>query len=121
MRAILQPYEVVATDRTVGPDAYPSAKARANSKANVAKRAAIARFLFGTLAMSMLFGVASGFGGQLLVEETRRASIKLDQRAVQAEADNSLLREQLGEMQSVEKVDAWASLNGFVSSYLVSK
>ena len=71
--------------------------------------------------MSMIFGAVAGFGGQLLVEETRRASIKLDQRAVQAEADNSLLREQLGEMQSVEKVDSWASLNGFVSSYLVAK
>lgn len=122
MSAILQPYESVALDRqsSIGANAYPGARARVKARRE-ATRAAVIRFSLMTSVTMTLMHMCAGFAGQLLIEEARRSTIRLNARALSAEADAAVLRQQLGALQSAEKIESWASLNGFVSSYLVSK
>ncbi|MBA2307048.1 hypothetical protein H0W26_02860 [Candidatus Dependentiae bacterium] len=79
------------------------------------------RFSLMTGITMTLMHISAGFAGQLLIEEARRSAIQLNARALSAETDAAVLRQQLGAMQSAEKIESWASFNGFVSSYLVSK
>jgi hypothetical protein len=60
-----------------------------------------------------------GFSVQLMTEAARRSAIRAEARAERAEIEASSLRRQLETVQATENVEAWASLNGFTSSYLV--
>jgi len=98
---------------------YPRARAvRRRSKAITWLD--VARFGMWVSIATLVLNLVAGFVGQLLIEETRRSAIRAEGRASRAELETTELRQALDELQSSERIERWASLNGMQSSYLVS-
>lgn len=104
--------------RVVGPAAYPHARVRVRRKSE--RWADVARFGVFVLLLTSVLHFVAGFTGQLLIEECRRAAIRSNARAERAEIATAALRRDLDELQSASRVEQWAALNGYESSFVVS-
>lgn len=104
---------------SVGPAAYPRAKVSVRKRANPVL--GVAHFCMVSLITMAAIHFAGGFAVQLSIEESRRSAISAGHRAERAELEAAELRQRLDELQSTAGVERWAALNGFQSSYLVSR
>jgi hypothetical protein len=98
---------------------YPKARVARRRRKAITWRD-VARFGMWVCGATLILNLAAGFVGQLLIEETRRAAIRSEQRAGRAELEAAELRQTLDELRGSERIERWASLNGMHSSYLVS-
>jgi hypothetical protein len=97
----------------------PKAPARARREAaqrhpRAAKSIAWPKALVLYLAAGFLTYWGSSIAGHGLTLEARREGMRATERAREAKAAVALLRERVGRLSSVESLDSWAALRGFV-------
>ena len=70
--------------------------------------------------VSFVFICVSSGVSQYLFEQARHAGIGANARALTAEGALSGLRRDVDRLQSADRIQTWAALNGFTASYLAS-
>ncbi|MDQ2986340.1 MAG: hypothetical protein M3R13_06410 [Armatimonadota bacterium] len=127
MSAILEPRSRIALRERTLPDfdpvvdsPQPRTKQRTRPRQRVSRLALAARFTTNLALISFVsFGVSAGVC-QYMFEEARRDANTATTRAQKAQTDLAGLRRVVDRLQSAERVQTWAALNGFVPSYLAS-
>jgi len=125
MSALLEPRNrVVLRERSLpGFDtAVEQPQARPKRRARPQKRATRLEVIVGfctKLALTSLitYGVSAATC-QYMLEEARRDAIKATGQAEQATAELADLRREIDHLQSAERIQTWAALNGLIPSYL---
>jgi cell division protein FtsL len=127
MSAILEPRSRIALRERTLPDfdtalAPPQSRPQKRTKPRqrvsrlaLALRVAVKLALYSTLAT-----VVATAACQFLFESARREANGASSRATRARSELSGLRRQIDSLQSAERIETWAALNGFVPSYLAA-
>jgi hypothetical protein len=127
MSAILEPQSRIALRERTLPDfdtalAPPQSRPQKRTKPRprvsrlaLAARLAAKLALYSTLSTFVLSGAC-----QYLFESARREANVATSRATKARSELSGLRRQIDSLQSAERIETWAALNGFVPSYLAA-
>ena len=127
MSAILEPRSRIALRERTLPDfdtvlAPPQSRPQKRTKPRqrVSRLALAARFAVKLALYSTLATVVATAVCQFLFESARREANVASSRATQARSELSGLRRQIDSLQSAERIETWAALNGFVPSYLAA-
>lgn len=127
MSAILEPRNRVALrERSLPgfdtaierPQARP--KRRAKPQKRVSRLAVVVGFSTKLALTSLIAYGVSVATCQYMFEQARRDAISARARAEQATAELAGLRREIDHLQSAERIQTWASLNGLTPSYLAA-
>ena len=97
----------------------PSTRRRSKPRHQSLARVAFA-YCAKVAVVSFVFVCISAGVCQYLFEQARHAGIAANARALTAEGALAGLRRDVDRLQSAERIQTWAALNGFTASYLAS-
>src|SRR5688572_24623705 len=105
-------------ERTTG-TSRPGTRRRTRAKQQPLARVAVA-YGVNVAIVSFVFVCISSAVSQYLFEQARQAGIAANARAKTAEDALTGLRRDVDRLQRADRIQTWASLNGFTASYLAS-